>query len=286
MEKGDKVAIVCCSNAIPRKLEGMLKALEGYLLGLGLRPVFGRCIYGTDSVFSGSAEERAQSLMQFYKDPEIKVVFDISGGDMANEILPFLDYDVIAQSGKRFWGYSDLTTVINAVYAKTGKPSVLYQIKHLALRETEERRRDFAGTLLHNRDDLYSFTCNLLQKEIPQGVVVGGNIRCLLKLAGTPYWPDMGGKILLLESLSGGVPQMVAYFNQLKQIGVFEEIAGLLLGTFTEMEEQACRPSVTELARQYAGENLPILKTDEIGHSIHAKAIAIGEKLKINLNIL
>ena len=52
---------------------------------------------------------------------EITDIYDISGGDIANEILPYLDFEVIKNSGKRFWGYSDLTTVINAIYEKTGK---------------------------------------------------------------------------------------------------------------------------------------------------------------------
>lgn len=81
----------------------------------------GDYIYEKESVFSGSANERADSLMKFFRDDEIKAVFDISGGDIANEILPYLEYDEIAQSEKVFWGYSDLTTVINAIFAKSGK---------------------------------------------------------------------------------------------------------------------------------------------------------------------
>ena len=85
------------------------------------------------------------------------------------------------------------------------------------------------------------------------GTLVGGNIRCLLKLAGTEYWPDMQDKILLLESWSGGVPKMVTYFSQLRQLGVFRQIKALLLGTFTEMEDRGCSPTIEELACRYAG---------------------------------
>ena len=60
------------------------------------------------------------------------------------------------------------------------------------------------------------------------GIVLGGNIRCLLKLAGTEYFPDMKDKILLLEAMSGQVPQMVTYFSQLQQMGVFEKVKGIL----------------------------------------------------------
>ena len=56
--------------------------------------------------------------MNFYQDREIQMIFDISGGDIANEILPYLDFEVIAENPKPFWGYSDLTTIMNAIYAK------------------------------------------------------------------------------------------------------------------------------------------------------------------------
>ncbi len=286
MKKGDKIAIVCCSNAIPYAAEDRLRTLESYLKKLGLRPVFGSCIYGTDADFAGNARGRAESLMRCYRDPEIKAVFDISGGDLANGLLPYLDYEVIAHSGKMFWGYSDLTTVINAIYTKTGKKSVLYQIKHIIQEETEERRRDFCNTFFGGGDDLYSISCEIVQKGVPKGIVVGGNIRCLLKLAGTEYWPDMHGKVLLLESFHGNEAQTAAYFSQLGQMGVFEQTAGILLGTFTELEEKGKRSFVIALARQYAKEELPILKTDEIGHSMHAKGIVIGEAFQLNMKIL
>lgn len=286
MKKGDKAAIVCCSNAIPHTSKEMVKALEKYLAGMGLHPVLGDCIYSTDSVFGGSAKERARSLMRFYRDPEIKAIFDISGGDIANGVLPFLDYEAIAGSGKMFWGYSDLTTVLNAIYARTGKSSVLYQIRHLSHEKTEARRRDFYNTIINGGNDLYSFSCEIVQKGIPQGIVVGGNIRCLLKLAGTGYWPDMNRKVLLLESFHGSEAQMAAYFSQLEQMGVFEQISGILLGTFTELEEKRGRSWVIGMVKQYAGSALPILKTDEIGHSIDSKGIMIGKELKINLKIL
>lgn len=69
--------------------------------------------------------------MSFYRDPEVKAIFDLSGGDIANEILPYLDFKIIARSHAVFWGYSDLTTILNAIYAKTGKSSVLYQARNL-----------------------------------------------------------------------------------------------------------------------------------------------------------
>ena len=101
----------------------------------------------------------------------------------------------------------------------------------------------------------------------------------MLKLAGTEYWPDMTNKVLLLEAFGGTVPQMTTYLNQLKQMGAFHKINGILLGTFTKMEQDHCLPAITSLVKQYAGERIPIIKTQEIGHGSNSKAIVIGEKV-------
>lgn len=282
MERGSKAAIVCCSNGqIPANKDNIDK-LERTLLELGLIPVFSRHIYEAHSVFSGSGRERAESLMEAYRDDDIKIIFDISGGDIANEILPYLDFELISQADKLFWGYSDLTTVINAIYTKTRRPSVLYQIKNLIYEDGERQMRNFSNTVFRNGNDLFSFGYHFVQQEQMQGIVAGGNIRCLLKLAGTEYWPDMNGKILLLESRGGTVPQMVTYLNQLKQMGVFDKINGILLGTFTRMEEMNCSPDIIELVKRYAGTELPLAITNEIGHGANSKGIIIGKEMRLH----
>lgn len=282
MKRGNKAAIVCCSNGQPYTNKAKFGQLKDTLRQVGLVPIFSDFIYENNSVFSGSGKERAESLMNFYRDDDIKAIFDISGGDIANEILPYLDFNLIAQSDKMFWGYSDLTTVINAIYAKTGKKSALYQIRNLVSNHAQKQISDFTNTIFQGTNDLFSFDYRVIQKGKLNGIVIGGNIRCLLKLAGTEYWPDMNGKILLLESMGGKVPQMVTYLNQLKQIGVFDRINGIILGTFTQMEKECCSPTIIELMKQYAGEACPIIKTDQIGHGTDSKGIIIGEEMSWN----
>ena len=282
-----KIALVACSNGLEVRKKGSVEELCAYLEGLGFTPCVSPCLYEKDpvfcSVFSGTAEERAEALMSFYRDPEVQAILDLSGGDLANELLPYLDYEVIGKSRAEFWGYSDLTTILNAIYAKTGRSSVLYQARNLVSDGGFFRRPAFENTILQKQSDLFQISCQYVQKGQKQefsefcGTLVGGNIRCLLKLAGTEYWPDMQDKILLLESWSGGVPKMVTYLSQLSQLGVFRQIKALFLGTFTEMEDRGCSPTIEELACHYAGAELPILKTRQIGHGKDALAVRVGD---------
>lgn len=92
---GEKIGIVCCSNGWEKRKDAKVWRLEEVLLGMRLVPVFSPYIFERGSVESGSAAERAGALMDFYRDDSIKAVFDISGGDIANGILPYLDLSLI-----------------------------------------------------------------------------------------------------------------------------------------------------------------------------------------------
>ena len=162
-KRGDKIGIVCCSNGQKCTYVEKIKRLENTLTEIGLQPVFSDYIYEKEDIFSGTAKERANALMDFYKDDEIKGIFDISGGDVANGILPYLDYDVIASSPKLLWGYSDLTTVLNAIYKKAGKASVLYQIRNLIYDDKERQIVDFSNAIMRNGTDLFQLKYEFVQ---------------------------------------------------------------------------------------------------------------------------
>ena len=281
MKRNDKIGIVCCSNGQKKTYAEKIKLLEKVLLDMELQPVFSECIYEKEDVFSGTAQERAKALMEFYIDDEIKGIFDISGGDIANGILPYLDFELIANNSKIFWGYSDLTTLINAIYTKTGKPSVLYQIRNLMYSHKDKQVENFQNAIRKKGDHLFQFEYEFVQGKEMKGIVIGGNIRCFLKLAGTEYMPDFRDKILLLEGYSGTVAKMETYLCQLQQLGAFDKVAGVLLGTFTEMEKENCQPAIEILLQRMVRKDLPIAKTKEIGHGTDSKAIHIGKELEL-----
>ena len=274
-----KVGLSACSNGHINEWEYQIDELVQVLNGFGIETVLAPHIKAIVDDFSGPDEERAADLMRFYADDSIEAIYDISGGDLANGVLKYLDFDVIAGSNKAFWGYSDLTTIINAIYTMTGKSSVLYQVKNMVYSEAELQRKRFEDYLAGNRSSLFDLKYDFLQGNHMEGIVVGGNIRCFLKLAGTKYWPDTNGKILLLESLGGGSGQIATLFSQLEQIGVFEQVCGVILGTFTSYEKENFELTVYDLLKMHISDALPVASTREIGHGKDSKAIMIGERL-------
>lgn len=284
LKSGDKVGIVGCSNAQLLSYKPKIEKLLNVITNIGLIPVCSDFIFEKYSVFSGKPEERANALLEFYADNEIKAIFDISGGDVANEILEYLDFDMIKRNPKPFFGYSDLTTVINAIYTKTGAVSYLYQIRNLIYDCKEAQIERFVNSLFHGKKDLFDIDYSFIQGNIMEGIVIGGNVRCLLKLAGTKYLPNFKNKILLLEAFSGDAALMTTFFNQLKQMGVFSQINGILLGTFTKMEELNIEPTVESVLKGVINdEKLPIAKTNDIGHGNDSKCMAVGKFYSMSL---
>lgn len=274
-----KVGIVACSNGQRKEWKEQNEQLVDVLNIMGIETVLSPHIMSKTDEFSGTDEERAADLMKFWTDDSIDAIYDISGGDLANGILKYLDYDLIAKSDKMFWGYSDLTTVINAIFAMTGKSSVLYQIKNMVYSKSDLQQKRFSSYLSGKESELLDFNYDFIQGNQMEGIIVGGNIRCLLKLAGTKYWPDVNGKILLLESLGGESGQIATLFSQLEHMGVFDQVAGVLLGTFTEYEKADLELSVFDLLKMHINSTLPVASTREIGHGNDSKAIIIGKNI-------
>lgn len=268
-----KVGMVCCSNGEPQENALLHHRLAELLADRGAEAMFSPYIYRKYGDSSGTGAQRGEAVNTMFRTPQIEAVFDLSGGDLANEVLEYLDYPAIANSHKQLWGYSDLTAVLNAVYVKTGSTGVLYQIKNLVGPCGEDQQLRFFS---ENQRALFELPIHFLRGEQMKGTLVGGNIRCLLKLAGTEYFPDLTGKLLLLEANSGRVPQMTAYLSQLRQMGAFRKIKGIILGTFTQMEREDCRPTMEELVLERAEGDIPVVKTDKIGHGPDARAVIIG----------
>ncbi|SFB10211.1 Muramoyltetrapeptide carboxypeptidase LdcA (peptidoglycan recycling) [Acetitomaculum ruminis DSM 5522] len=274
--QGDRVGVLAASNAVLPERKTETDALFEALTDMGLNPVLGDFVYG--DIFSGSPEDKADVLNDFYRDSSIKAIFDISGGDLSNSLLPYLDYRIIKKRKTPFFGYSDLTTLINGIYAKTGNAAFLYQVANIVRDGSGVQKIRFKESILGRDNSLFDLNdCRYLQGTSMNGEVIGGNIRCFLKLAGTEYMPDFNRKILFLEANSGDEARIFSYLNQLKQLGVFEKIKGVLLGNFTEMEDN--NKNIGRLLLQVMdNKKIPVAKTDQVGHGLLSRCIVIGRE--------
>ena len=133
-----KAALVACSNP----LQPGRREIIDLLCRIEVSP------YLFDPEGYKLEKEKADVLNLFFADPDMEFIFDVSGGDLANSVLPYLDYETIGRSRAAFFGYSDLTTVLNAIIVKTGKTVINYQIRNLVRENKEEQILYFRDRIL------------------------------------------------------------------------------------------------------------------------------------------
>lgn len=289
ISNGDKIALTALSNPVLQKNKDKIYKLIKLLEKTGLTPITSKFVFDGSYDLFAAPEKKTAEIEEFFLNPEIKMIFDISGGDISNSCLPYMNFDVIKRYGKPFAGYSDLSAVLNAIYSKTGIKVILYQIMNLILDKTEAQYRNFSDTFINGRNTLFDFEYEFIQGDYIEGTVIGGNIRCFLKLAGTSFFPDLKGKILFLESLSGNEARIFSYLNQLAQIKDFNRISGIIFGTFTELEGNNSITATQEYQKEVkknlglsiCKKNIPLVFTGDSGHGNNSKALILGENLTL-----
>lgn len=272
-----KAALVGCSNPLKDVYRPVVDQLVKILEDRGLEVEVSE--YLTDDTLIGRGEKRARELESFFLDPEMGHIFDISGGDLANTVLGHLDLDTIKDSQAVFYGYSDLTTILTAL-AKNGNQAVNFQLRNCLVNK-DLLKSGYFDRLLAGKDqtkELDELEVAFVRGSEMAGPVYGGNLRCLLKLAGTPYWPDFTDSILLLEAYRGKPELVASLLEQCRETGIFNQISGVLLGTFSELDKLKESRLPEEILLDLLPANLAIAKTEFIGHRPDAKAIRLGQE--------
>lgn len=280
--KGDTVGLISCCDGISIESKEYIEEIEEILNDMGLKIKYAKTIYKTKGPFAGTGKERANELIKLFKDKKVKAIFDVSGGASANQILGYLDYEIIKKNNKPYFGMSGLSVVLNALYKCADIKTYHYRISNLIDECSEEQVRMFKETFLNGKDDIYRIDLEWIQGNEMSGIVIGGNMQALSKIAGTKYMPEFQDKILFIESLGGGSNLIGSILFQLEHVGAFDKIKGIILGEFTEMQEKDSVPDILELVREVLGDrNIPIVKTKDIGHSTSSKCIVIGEDINL-----
>lgn len=280
---GDAIGFISCSNGLTnndRSLEIVSSLSRKLKDDFGLETVMSDVLFlDKETQQTEAPASRAGALLSLYSDASVKAIFDLSGGDLANEILPYLDFEIIKKNPKPYFGYSDNTVIVNAIQAKTGIQNILYNPKVLVSQE-EVFQTQALSDLFNQNDADWTNTFEIGGYRVSKQsspIFVGGNLRCFLKLAGTPYWPELENKVLVLESAGGRYEAMCSGLAQLEQLGAFGKINGMLIGQFTQMALDGKTAAFLAVCRNYAARyGFPVWETDFIGHDDRSKPMRIG----------
>lgn len=280
LKENDTIGLISCSNGLSNDTKEKVNTLTDLLYSLKLNVVISKALYKNSNNNTEDEKFRANELMNLYNNKNIKAIFDLSGGDLCNEILDYLNYDIILNSNIPFIGYSDLTVILNSLYTKTNSINFNYQLRNLIREDRENQIKYFKEVFFKDTDMLREVNYKFIRGNYMEGTLIGGNIRCFLKLAGTEYMPSFENKILFLEALSGDINKISTFITQYKQIGAFSKIKGLILGTFTEFEKTYDELELEKLIlNKLKDYDFSIIKTTDLGHGPNSKAVPIGKRI-------
>jgi len=280
LQVGDTVGII--APASPPNLENLTKAFA-FLEELGLKYVIGKSVQLKNGYLAGTDEDRLSDLHEMIEDPNIAAIFCASGGYGAERIAERIDYQLLEENPKIFWGFSDITYLHTAfglysdivtfhgpTLSSMGREDVAERSKHMF-------KQLFEPAEIHYEEDISMLTT--VSGGAVRGELTGGNLTLIVSSIGTKYEIDTKGKILLIEDIGLEPAQIDGLLNQLKLSRKLDEVAGVIIGEFTNAEPKEYVDSLTidEVFTHYFGKlGKPVVKGFKIGHCEPNVAIPLG----------
>lgn len=251
LERGDRVAIVSPASKIaPELIDSAVAMLEKE----GYEPVVMPHAKGESGSFSATAHDRVADMRMALEDDSIRGVLCSRGGYGAVHLLGELDRLPDRCFDKWLIGFSDITA-LHCLWQRKGVAGL-----HAAMAKYIGRGGEFEyysremGILAGKGDRIYDFTFPAHRYDNPgrcRGRVTGGNLAVLGGLIGTPFDPVRKGDILFIEDIAEPIYKVERILWQLRLRGVFDNIAGLMVGAFTEYRPSADHPDMETMIERF-----------------------------------
>ncbi len=249
-------------------------------------------VWERDDYVAGDPRRRADDLNALFADPEVDVVQALQGGFGSAQTIPFLDFDVVAESPKALVGYSDLTALHVALRQKAGLATVYGNgLLGVGSPETTAFSKDRllevltdggAGEVPASPDDPWVRSIRGGKVTAP---LVGGCLWLLMQTMGTPWEIDLDGVILFFEDTHCPPYYVDGQLVQLQQAGKLDKLVGVVVGEMNKCDWGDLRP-VSDWARSRSIEDVleerleplgvPVLYGLPLGHGKHLAALPLG----------
>ncbi len=275
---------------------------------LGYNVTFSKNASICDSFISSSVRKRISDLHNAFKNKDTDIILSVLGGYNCNQLLDYIDYELIRKNPKKICGYSDITVLLNAIYTMTGIVTFLGPTFHsFAMQKGLECTIDSFNKVINGKEYVLSdptvyssdrwydnqedrkFIKNrgmtVINEGQAEGVIIGGNLCSFNLLQGTKYMPDLTDKILFLEDDSLVGREFPYEFDRnltsLIQQPNFDKVKGLIIGraqTQTAMNITKWRKILDKRELK----KIPIIINANFGHTTPNATIPIGGLCKID----
>jgi muramoyltetrapeptide carboxypeptidase len=274
--------------------EELIKKAESLFNENSIKFEYSKNFKGKNLFLSGTNEERAKDLMEAFSEKQIGAILSSQGGDNSNDLLDLLDYKIISENVKPFFGLSDITVLLNVIALKSNMTTyhgldLLWGLGKNATKYTEQQL-----TSLLERNKL-EVTKNpntpnwkVIKEGSGEGILLGGCLPSFCLLLGTRYDPLELVKspyLLILEDIGESKSLIKSKLNQLKLHKNFDLCRGIIFGNFAFCEQKPVENeiSIEDLAKEVFGDSkIPLIRIEEIGHCVENIIIPIGSVGKIS----
>jgi muramoyltetrapeptide carboxypeptidase len=265
---------------------------------------------------SGTPQERAREFMELILDPEVDFLMSTIGGCNSSSMIPYLDFQAIRVHPKVITGYSDVTSLHMAILTQSKVstfygPALVPSFGEWPVAFPETLDSFLEATTFHENpvrtlspfpkwsDQLRdSYTeewrsdervyyenqgWNVLNEGKASEPLIIANLNTLLALAGTPYFPRFNGEILLLEEMDSPLSTEERSLCQLKLIGVFDNISGLIISKPERFDNEGADFGLEDLILEILGKRAyPIITQFDCGHTYPMYTLAQMTQLSID----
>jgi muramoyltetrapeptide carboxypeptidase len=297
LKAGDTIGLVCPAHPLLSQTD--LDIARETLQALGFNVKLGKYIGNRYGYLAGNDKDRADDLLEMFKDTSVNGILAIHGGWGCARILPYLDFDVIKNNPKVIIGYSDITALLNAIYAKTGLVTFhgpvasstwnAFTVDHFkqllinAETPTLQNPSKIGDNLVQTQDRIQTLTPGKAK-----GILVGGNLTVLSAMIGSPFLPDFKGKILFLEDVGEAVYRIDRMLTHLKIAGILNQISGFFWGKCTKCDPSEGYGSLTfdQIFEDHIKPlGIPAFAGSMIGHITDKFTIPIGAEAEIDATL-
>lgn len=235
LKRGDTLGLI--APASPIYEERVFGEMLVNLKDLGFKLKLGKHVRKRNGYLAGTDTERAEDMMNMFKDPEVDGIMCIRGGWGCNRILPLIDYSVIRNNPKVFCGFSDITSLHMAFYKKSN----LYTFHGPVGKSTWNDFTTNAFKAVTWKGDTISYDIPeqyddsfIITPGTAEGNLLGGNLSVLVSMIGSDYLPSFENAILFLEDIGESVYRIDRMLTQLKLTGILDQLSGFVFGKCTD----------------------------------------------------
>ena len=297
LQPGDTIALVSPANASFER-EPVAIAIEA-LQALRFKVKPGEHLRARYGQFGGSDAQRAGDINSAFADDTVAGILALNGGSGCNRIVDKLDYALIRRKPKFFGGFSDLTSLINAIQAQTGlitfhSPMGTSEWNEFSVASFRSVVMDAQAATLANPTSDRERSDSLVQTQDrittirggrAHGPLLGGNLAVLSSLAGSAFWPEFKGAVLFLEDVNEFIYRIDRMLSTLRLAGALDGLAGVVLGRFTKCEPGEGFGSLTldEVFDDYFKPlGVPVFRGAMIGHIKRKHTLPVGAEVEID----